>query len=146
MKSTQLIKTPKLLHVIIMSRTRFRVNLYSIVVWMSRNSLFETGAISQVSVTATGLEPTTTSFVNKHSTISPNWMSLCCLHWKLWTDFKPWSCVSIVNFEQANTDWVTLVTKRHTIQLRIFLKCSLFLSCKVIHGQLVYFAAMNSVL
>ena len=33
----------------------------------------------------------------------------------------------------------------HTIQLRTFLKCSLFLSCKVIYRQSVYFAAMNSV-
>ena len=42
-----LIKTPKRLYVIIMSRTRFRVNLYSIVVWMSRNSWLKTGAISE---------------------------------------------------------------------------------------------------
>ena len=48
MKSAQLIKTPKRLYVIIMSRTRFRVNLYSIVVGMSMNFLLETGAISQV--------------------------------------------------------------------------------------------------
>ena len=61
-------------------------------------------------------------------------------------DFKPWSSVSIVDFEQANTDWATFITKYHTIQLRIFLKGSLFLSCKVIYGQLVYFTAMNSVL
>ena len=31
-----------------MSRTRFRVNLYSIVAQMSRNSLLKTGAISEV--------------------------------------------------------------------------------------------------
>ena len=36
------------LFVIIMSRTRFRVNLHSIVAWMSRNSFLETGAISEV--------------------------------------------------------------------------------------------------
>ena len=34
--------------VIIMSRTRFSVNLQSIVAWMSRNSLLETGMISDV--------------------------------------------------------------------------------------------------
>ena len=33
------------LHVIIMSHTRFRVYLHSIVIWMSRNFLLETGAI-----------------------------------------------------------------------------------------------------
>ena len=38
------------LYVIIMSRPRFRVNLHSIVAWMSRNSFFETGTISEVSV------------------------------------------------------------------------------------------------
>ena len=40
-----------------MSRTRFRVNLHSMVAWISWNSLLETGAISEVKVTATGLEP-----------------------------------------------------------------------------------------
>ena len=36
------------LHVIIMSRTRFRVNPHSIVAWMSRNSLLEAGTKSEV--------------------------------------------------------------------------------------------------
>ena len=35
------------LYVFIMSCTRFRVNLHSIVAWMSRNSLLKTGAISK---------------------------------------------------------------------------------------------------
>ena len=48
------------LYVLIMSRTRFRVNLHSTVAWMSRNSLHEASAKSEVLVTATGLEPTTT--------------------------------------------------------------------------------------
>ena len=48
------------MYVIIMSRTRFRVNLHHIVTSMSRNSLLETGAILEVLVTATGLESTTT--------------------------------------------------------------------------------------
>ena len=61
------------LYVLIMSRTRFRVNLHSLVAWMSRNFLLERGTISEVWVTATGLEPTTTYFVNEHSTIWPNW-------------------------------------------------------------------------
>ena len=42
------------LHVLIMSCTRFRVNPHSIVAWMSRNSLLEVGAKSEVQVTATG--------------------------------------------------------------------------------------------
>ena len=56
-----------------MSRTSLRVNQHSTVSWMSRNSLLESGAISQDQVTATGLEPTTTYFVNEHSTIWSNW-------------------------------------------------------------------------
>ena len=43
-----------------LSRTRFRMNPHSIVAWMSRNFLLEAGAKSEVWVTATGLEPTTT--------------------------------------------------------------------------------------
>ena len=39
---------PKWLYVLIMSRTRFRVNPHSIVAWISRNSLLETGAKSEV--------------------------------------------------------------------------------------------------
>ena len=36
------------LYALIMSRTRFSVNLHSIVAWMSRNSLLKTGAKSEV--------------------------------------------------------------------------------------------------
>ena len=36
------------LYVLAMSRTRFGVNPHSIVAWMSRNSLLETGAKSEV--------------------------------------------------------------------------------------------------
>ena len=39
------------LYVLIMSYTRFWVNLHSILTWMSRNSLLETGTISEVTVT-----------------------------------------------------------------------------------------------
>ena len=48
------------LYVLIMSCTRFRVIPHSIVAWMSRNSLLEIGVKSEVRVTTTGLEPTTT--------------------------------------------------------------------------------------
>ena len=43
-----------------MSHTRFRVNQHSMFAWMSRNSLLEAGTKSEVKVTATGIEPTTT--------------------------------------------------------------------------------------
>ena len=49
-----------LLHVLVMSRTRFRVNPHFIASWMSRNSLREVGAKYENKVTATGLESRTT--------------------------------------------------------------------------------------
>ena len=48
------------LHVIIMSRTRARVNLHTIIAWMFRNPLLEMGVISEVKATATEFEPTAT--------------------------------------------------------------------------------------
>ena len=44
----------------IMSRMSFRVNPLYIFAWISRNSLLETGVKSEIWVTATRLEPTTT--------------------------------------------------------------------------------------
>ena len=46
--------------VFIMSHTHFRVNVYSVVAWMSRSSLLETDAITEAKVAGTGFEPTTT--------------------------------------------------------------------------------------
>ena len=57
------------LYVLVMSHTHFRVNLHSIVAWISRNSLLEESAKSEVYGTPTGLEPTTTKFINEHSII-----------------------------------------------------------------------------
>ena len=48
------------LYVLIMSQTRFKVNPQSIVAWLSRNSLLETGVKSKFWVTATRLESTST--------------------------------------------------------------------------------------
>ena len=48
------------MYALIMSYTRFRVNPISVVAWMSRDSLLQTGVKSEVWVTATGLEPTIT--------------------------------------------------------------------------------------
>ena len=56
-----------------MSRTHFRLNTHSIFASISTNSLLETCAISEVQVTPTWLEPTTTYFVNEHPTIWSNW-------------------------------------------------------------------------
>ena len=56
-------------YVLIMSRTGFRVNLRSLGAWMLWINMFETDAISDVLVTATRFEPTTTWFGNKYSTM-----------------------------------------------------------------------------
>ena len=97
----------KWLYVLIVSRTGFRVNPHSIFASMSRNSLLQTGAISEVKVTATGIEPSTTHLVYKwtlnHLTKVTKWLSwvaknqfnICSLkssvtnwrHWKLLPPF-----------------------------------------------------------
>ena len=71
------------LYVFIMSRTSLRVNPHSTVAWMPRNSLLERDAISEDEVTAKGLEPTTTYFLNEHSTIWPNWPNDWAVPWVL---------------------------------------------------------------
>ena len=48
------------LYILVMPRTRLRVNPHSIFAWMSRNSLLEEGAKSEGEVTATALERRTT--------------------------------------------------------------------------------------
>ena len=49
----------------------FVVNLHSEVGWMSRNSLLETGVMSENQVAATRFEPTNTLFANRQWTIKP---------------------------------------------------------------------------
>ena len=49
----------------------FRVNLPSVIAWMSKNSLLETGAISEISATVTWHEPTITYFIYGDWTINP---------------------------------------------------------------------------
>ena len=70
------------LSVLIVSHTRFSVNLHSVVAWMSRTYLM-----------AMGFVPTTLSFVNKHSTIKQNWFSLF-VHLSVW----PFSWYLILKF------------------------------------------------
>ena len=57
------------LYVIIMSHTRFRENLQSIVARISTSLLPEASATSEVELTATRFEPTTTYFLNERSII-----------------------------------------------------------------------------
>ena len=72
-----------LLYLFFMSRTRFRVNPHSIFALMSRNSLLEAGAKCEGEVTATWLEPTTTLFLNEHSTIWSKWPNNWAVFWVL---------------------------------------------------------------
>ena len=69
-----------------MSHTRFRVNLHSLVVWMSRNSLLETGTISEIYMTATGFEPTTTQLVEHTKPFSKTsqMIELCFEYLSVW--------------------------------------------------------------
>ena len=69
------------LYILVMPRTPFRVNPHSIFALMSRNSLLEAGAKSEGEVTATWLKPTTTLFLNEHSTIWSNWPNDWAVFW-----------------------------------------------------------------
>ena len=55
LRSLKLLWAMLCLHIIIVSRTRFRVNLHSVVTWMSRNPLLQTGAISKVLSDSNGI-------------------------------------------------------------------------------------------
>ena len=68
-----------------MSRECFRVNLHSVVAWMSRNSLLETDAIPDVYATAMGIKPTTSYLVKEHWTINPKWQNQKIELWALST-------------------------------------------------------------
>ena len=59
-------------YVIIMSHTCFRVNLHSVVPWMSRNSLLETGADIQ-NLSGSNRIRTDNHLVKEDSFIWPNW-------------------------------------------------------------------------
>ena len=71
-----------------MSRMHFGMNPQSIFAWISRISLLETVALSEVCVTATGLEGAKTYVINKRSTIWSNWP-------KNWAEL--WVILSIVH-------------------------------------------------
>ena len=76
------------LYFLIMSCKHFWANLDALVAWISRNSLLETGALSETEFTVTGVEPTTPYFVKKHWTIWENlsnfwdelWVYICTVH------------------------------------------------------------------
>ena len=57
------------LYVITMSRTRFGMNLRSIAVWMSRNSLLKTGVIFEVLSDSNGIRTHNDLVRKQHSTI-----------------------------------------------------------------------------
>ena len=63
------------LYVIIMSRTRFRVNLHSTVAWMSRQSLIETGAISGIYMATMGFDHFVCKWTLNHLAKLAKWLS-----------------------------------------------------------------------
>ena len=69
-------------------RVCFGVNLHSIVAWMSKNSLLETGTISGVSVTATGLVCNSTL---SHLAKLAKWLS-CVVSTYLYSESTLYSC------------------------------------------------------
>ena len=71
------------LYVLLISHTHFRRNPHFLVSWMSRNSFLEPGAKPEGEVTATGFEPRTTKFLNKHLTIWPSWPNDWAVFWVL---------------------------------------------------------------
>ena len=81
-KLKNIVTMTRRLCVLIMSHTHFRVNLHSVVAWLSRNSLLKTHVISEVYVTATGFEPTTTDFVKR--TLNHLANLIICLYGLIW--------------------------------------------------------------
>ena len=81
----------------------FRVNPNSLVAWLSTNSLVEAGAESECKVTATGLQPRTTSFLNEHCTIWAN----CPNDWAVFWLFicKVYSTVRSCHVTYALSEW-----------------------------------------
>ena len=128
-----------------MSCMHFRVNLHSIVAWMSRNSLLKTSAKSGVWVTAPGLDNTTTYFVNQHPTISPNWPNDWAELWELiWTvHFTLCSCHVTYAFHSESTLYSCLNFKELFAQNRH--KISSLSDCKWsrTHNHLVCKRTLN---
>ena len=69
--------------VLFISRTRFRVNPHFIVALTSGNSLLKARAISYGEVTADGLKPKPTYFLNGHSTTCEDWPNDWAVFWVL---------------------------------------------------------------
>ena len=82
----------------------FRVNPYSIVALLLRNSLIEAGAKSEGEVIATGLEPRTTYFLNEQSTTWQNWSNDWAVFWWLIciVDLTVYSC----HLTYAFSEWI----------------------------------------
>ena len=78
------------LYVLIISSTRFRVNLHSIAMWISRNSLLETGAISVRNMVITYSQMLRTDKYSQNSSIIwPFWLNSWVFVYELsWCGFE----------------------------------------------------------
>ena len=109
-----------------MSHMYFRLIVYSVVAWMSRNSLFETGVLSEVSVTAKVFEDCKPSFDQYSNNITER--SIRKIHASFWAaPAKPasfWATTYLWN--PANTYLFKIndisTTKRCEIYLKITIK------------------------
>ena len=128
-----------------MWRTRFRVNSYYIVAWISRKSLLKAGAWSEGEVTATGHQPRTAYFLNEHSNIWPNWpgdwaifllltcmvhLTVCSFHitYAFQSESPLYSCLNVKEILPRSRTQNNLVLKRtlnHLAKLVKWLSCVL---------------------
>ena len=108
------------LYVLVMSRTCFRVNPHYIVAWMSRNALLEFCRIYEAEGIGTGFEPTSTSLVNKHSTIWPSWANDWAELWVLISTVHLTKCSCHVTdaFENESTLYSCLNVKKLLLRNR----------------------------
>ena len=101
------------LHFVIMSRTRSRVYLHTMFSWMSGNFLLKTGAISEVQMIETWLEPSANKFVNEHATIYPNWPNNWVVFWILtcMVHSTVWTYYVMYTFQSKSTPYTSLKPK-----------------------------------
>ena len=108
------------LYVLVMPRTRFRVNPHSIFAWMSIKFLLKGSTKSECEVTATALEPRTTYFLNEHSTIWPKWRNGYALLWVLFltVHLTVFSCHVTSAFHSESTLYSCLNVKEFLARSR----------------------------
>ena len=112
------------LKVFIMSRTRFRVNPHSIVAWMSRKSLLETGTISEFS--GCGFESSCSQLNFRYGACSEpgvSWHPGTCRVWihsetRTWNDKNTVKCTVQISIHNTMIEHLANFTKWLSVRLR----------------------------